>query len=56
MTDETQRELAQCDQQIKWLLGNDGTSAWLKAALEGAVVCDPVSILNDVEILCHLLK
>ena len=38
MTDETQRELAQCDQQIKWLLDNDGISAWLKAALEGAVV------------------
>ncbi len=56
MTEEAKRELAQCDQQIEWLLGDDGTSAWLKVALKGAVACDPVSILNDVEILGQLLK
>ena len=56
MTDEAKREMAQCDQQIEWLLGNDGTSAWLKVALKGGVACDPVSILNEVEILCQLFK
>lgn len=56
MTEEAKRELAQCDQQIEWLLNNDGTSAWLKAALEGAAVCDPMSILNDLEILCHVFE
>ena len=56
MTEEAKCEMAQCDQQIEWLLGNDGTSPWLKVALKGAAACDPVSILNDVEILCHLLK
>ena len=56
MTEEAKRELAQCDQRIEWILKNDGTSAWLKEALESAAACDPVSILNDVEILCELLK
>ena len=56
MTDETKRELARYDQQITWLLNNDGTSAWLKSALEGGAACDPVSIVNDIEILCQLLK
>ena len=56
MTDEAQREVARCDQQITWLLNNDETSAWLKAALEGAAACDPVSIVNDIEVICQLLK
>ena len=56
MTEEARRELAKCDQQIEWLLGNEGTSAWLKAALETAAACDPVAIINDVEILCNLLR
>ena len=56
MIEEAKRELDRSDQQIKWLLNNEGTSAWLKAALEGATDCDPISILNDLEILCHLLK
>ena len=56
MTEEAKRELAQCDQQIEWLLNNDGTSPWLKAALESAAVCDPMSILSDLEILCHVIK
>ena len=56
MTDEAKCEMAQCDQQIEWLLGNDGTSPWLKVALKGAVTCDPVSIFNDVKILYQLLR
>ena len=56
MTDEAKSEVEKCDQQIKWILCNDGISAWLKAALRGAADCDPVSITNDVEILYQLLK
>jgi hypothetical protein len=44
------------DEQISFVLGNPGMSAWLKSALSDALRCDPISILNDLEILNLILR
>ena len=47
---------AQTDQQIAWALAHPGTSEWLKQSLEAALDCDPVALLNELEILKRLLR
>ncbi len=42
--------------QIDWVLARPDMSPWLKNALEAARGCDPVAILNDLEILNHVLR
>lgn len=44
------------DQRIAWILAHPGTSAWLKDALRAARECDPVEVLNELEILNLLLR
>jgi hypothetical protein len=52
---EPEVEIAGIDRRIAWILAHPGTSPWLRAALQAALVEDPVAIANDVEMLRHLL-
>lgn len=38
------------------MLGHPGMSAWLKTALSDALHRDPISVLNDLEILNLILR
>lgn len=46
---------ATIDERIAWVLENPGMSVWLKSALKSALVQDPVTLSNDLEILTHLI-
>lgn len=47
--------LVSLDEQIRWVLENPAMTKWLKSALQSALVEDPISLANDLEILTHLL-
>lgn len=49
-------DLAENNKQIDWVLSCPDTSAWLKQSLTEARDRDPIHILNDLEILNHLLQ
>lgn len=44
------------DEQISFVLSHPGMTAWLKAALSGALAADPLQVLNDLEILNQILR
>ncbi|WP_041359496.1 hypothetical protein [Nitrobacter hamburgensis] len=44
------------DTRIAWVLAHREMSCWLKEALKSALNRDPFDILNDLEILNHLLR
>ena len=44
------------DGRINWVLKHPGMSQWLKSALITALERDPISIVNDLEILDGLLR
>lgn len=44
------------EKQIDWVLAHADTSAWLKDALRTACEHDPVTLLNDIELLHTLLQ
>ena len=44
------------EQRIAWALNQPNMSIWLKEALRTALDQDPVSVLNDLEILRDLLS
>lgn len=44
------------DEKISFVLNHPGMSNWLKHALREALPRDPVSILNDLEILNLILR
>lgn len=44
------------DSQISFVLAHPGMSSWLKNAIQGAMEQDPLSSMNDVEILQTLLR
>ena len=46
----------EAERRIAWVLENPLTSTWLKDALESATRRDPVDVMNDLELLDHLLK
>ncbi|MBS0481765.1 MAG: hypothetical protein JSR96_06340 [Proteobacteria bacterium] len=48
--------LKKTDARIAWVLAHPGMSLWLKETLGAALERDPVDILNDLEILNHLLR
>ncbi len=48
--------LRDIEQQIAWVVAHPGTSDWLRSALLAAADRDPVHLLNDLEILCLLLR
>lgn len=48
--------LLEAEKQIAWVLAHPGMSDWLKDALRTAVDRDPEHLLNDLEILCLLLR
>jgi len=44
------------EEQISFVLRHPQMSAWLKTALSGALDRDPISLLNDLEILNSILR
>lgn len=48
--------LKMTDQRINWVLSHQGMSPWLKMALATARERHPIEVLNDLEILDHLLR
>lgn len=46
----------QAEARIDWVLAHPGMSAWLKQSLREARNRDPVHVLNDLEMLDHLLR
>ncbi len=52
---EPEVEIAGINRRIAWVLAHPRTSPWLRAALEAALMEDPVAVVNDVEMLRHLL-
>lgn len=48
--------LLEAEKQIAWVLAHPGMSVWLKDTLRTAVDRDPEHLLNDLEILCLLLR
>ena len=44
------------EEQISFVLGHPGMSAWLKSALRDALHRDPLSVMNDLEILNLILR
>jgi hypothetical protein len=56
MSEPSGEELREAEQRIEWVLADPNMSAWLKSALGTAHDRDPVHLLNDLEILCLLLR
>ena len=48
--------LREAEQRIASIDANPAFSGWLKETLRSAVRRDPVEVLNDLEILGHLLR
>jgi hypothetical protein len=48
--------LRQAQQRIAWIEAHPAFSGWLKEALRTARNRDPVDVMNDLEILTHLLR
>jgi hypothetical protein len=48
--------LREAQERIAWIEAHPAFSSWLKEALRGACDRDPVEVLNDLEILGHLLR
>ncbi|MBN8977380.1 MAG: hypothetical protein J0I08_12965 [Rhizobiales bacterium] len=44
------------DKRISWVLEHRTMSRWLKDALNSALDRNPIDLLNDLEILNHLLR
>lgn len=51
-----EQDLKEADERIDWVLSHPGMSDWLKQALRATRDRDPVDVLNELEMLCHLLK
>lgn len=49
-------QLMEAERRITWVLENPRISTWLKDALRAAVMCDPIDVMNDVEMLRELLR
>jgi hypothetical protein len=48
--------LREAEERIAWIDAHPAFSSWLKETLRNAVGRDPVAVLNDLEILGHLLR
>lgn len=48
--------LREAERQIAWALDHPHVSTWLKDALRAALLCDPVVVVNEVEMLRELLR
>lgn len=53
---QPQGYLREAEDRIDWVLSHPDMSDWLKEALRGGRERNPVDLLNDLEMLDHLLK
>jgi len=54
--DQQNAPLNTTHERINWVLSHQGMSPWLKRALATAMERHPIEVLNDLEILSHLLR
>lgn len=52
----SEEHLLDPDAQIAWVLAHPTMSPWLKDALRTALDQDPIHVLNDLEVLRHVLN
>lgn len=48
--------LREAQAHIAWIESHPAFSGWLKDTLRSAVARNPVEVINDLEILSHLLR
>ncbi len=48
--------LRETEARIAWIEAHPAFSTWLKDTLRSAVARSPVEVINDLEILSHLLR
>ncbi len=53
---DNDRDLAQADRNIEWIIDHPGTSDWVRQSLKAARGSDPGEVLVGIELLAHLLK
>lgn len=56
MPDVDDTEIQEAERRIKWVLEHENIHPWVKDSLLAALECDPVSALNDAELLLHLIR
>lgn len=56
MSDASHTDLEEADRCIRWVLEHQHISPWLKESLRAALECDPITALNDAELLLHLVR
>ncbi|MDR7257538.1 hypothetical protein J2X47_001709 [Sphingomonas sp. BE270] len=56
MSVPSSNELREAERQIEWVLAHPRMSPWLKDALRSAIDQDPIQIMNDLEVLRHVLS
>ncbi len=56
MSDTSHTDIEEADRRIRWVLEHENISPWLKESLRAALECDPVTALNDAELLLHLIR
>lgn len=49
-------KLREAQERIAWIEAHPAFSVWLKETLRTALRRDPVAVMNDLEILGHLLR
>lgn len=56
MPDASDTDIEEAERRIKWVLEHENIHRWVKDSLRAALKCDPVSALNDAELLLHLVR
>lgn len=54
--DSVDQRLKIADERIQWVLEHPGMSQWIKNALHTSYECNPVDLLNDIEMLNTILR
>ena len=56
MTNPAETSIDIAEARIAWVLDHSGMSLWLKGALRGALEQNPIAVVNDAQLLTHLLR
>lgn len=55
MKEELDGTLAKADAKVVWVLDHPEMSPWIKDALRAALVADPITVANEVEVLRQVI-
>ena len=54
--DKRVSEIRLVKDRLAWALAHPGVSEWVKSALASAHLRDPVEVLNDLELMTHVVR